>query len=345
MNNSEYVAKVSANDFPVPCILKKRHFQPGHGTIFADAKKRKLESGIQKLPPNYFSESFNTIYSNPVSYPQPNTKSPNIFNPSNQFTDRHAEHKIPQDHRQKFKAKSIPKSLYKPDFILKNSEKPLTCPQEFPLSTPSPHKFKKKSCNSENFPTSTEVFKARPMPNFSNPFKPQHFFTPTKSTPKNLYKCTFRNMSSEKPDNHNLLSSPHNNHGTPNYAYNSPMDSDLNTFNKRQEFYTNSKNFRDFEPTKPMNIELHTFKRAQEREIFEERLRENERWKEAVIRAENEEKIKRDLEQIQNIRRQTEFKARPMPNYKSKAFDMYKGDAMEECTDHTMSTQDMMDLE
>ena len=205
------------------------------------------------------------------------------------------------------------------------------------------------------------------MPDFSNPFVPQHFSTPTK--PKNLSEYETEKSSYERspskiisqnnfvftPSNHNKFNTPFE---TPKYqtkhnSFNcftpSCFNNSLSCSNGKNFSQQLSKACREFEPTIPMDIELHSTKRAQEREIFEEKLREQERWKEARIKEEEEEAARREMEEIKMIRKNAEFKARPAPNFKWEISDWGNKNPhdTEESINYTMSTQDMdmMDLE
>ena len=76
-----------------------------------------------------------------------------------------------------------------------------------------------------------------------------------------------------------------------------------------------------------MEIELHSTKRAQERELFEERIREAERRKAAEAEEEAKSLIQRELAEVRNIRKQTEFKARPLPKFIGKVIQWEQKDS------------------
>lgn len=293
MNSQSYIPKVSASKIPPPGILQKRYFEADNCTIYNNVKIRKLESGVQPLQCSFFSSSTQISQIPQISSHTPS----NVSSTSFEFQFAEPAQVPTATYRQKFKARSIPKSLYKPNFTVKSSEKPLTTPQEFPLTTPSPHKFQSALLKTENF-------KARPMPNFSNPFIPQHFSTPTKPIDFNLTHSSGKYYSMRTPPS--------------SHQFNTPSRS------------SSIRKCRDFEPTIPMDIELHSTRRAEEREVFDEYVREQERWKEAIARQQMEEKNRVELEEIKLIRKQAEFKARPMPNFKGRVIDW---------------NEDMMDIE
>ena len=353
MYSQDYIATVSATNNPAPGILQKRSFQPGRETIFNDIKKRKLAKGIEHIQYSFFSTSSYNSMINPASLHTP-SKSPSAktFNSSSNPQNFYSNSKETQfqDHRQRFKARPIPKSLYKPDFLLRSSEKPLTSPQDFPLTTQSPHTCQPTFVQNDNF-------KARPMPDFSTPFTPQHFFTPTK--PKDFnFSSVSRTISSEKsptkyiPQNYPMSTPPHHSQTgfcTPRPAmqFSTPCRSNMSSsgynFNySAKDFQQRSGNScREFEPTVPMDIELHSTRRAEEREIFEEKLREQERRKEALARIEEEGRQMAEMQEVRLIRKQAEFKAKPMPKFKGRVIEWGQGSTR----DHSMDTQDMMDIE
>ena len=336
MNFTENIAKVSAFYCPPPGNLTKRQFQPGFGTIFNDIKKRKLETGVSNIQPSFFINSSyehsNTSTEISTSQVFLQQKLSNSTNKQNEFSAEPKRQK--KDFRQKFKAKPIPNSLYKPNFFIRSSEKPLTYPQEFSLSTPSPHKYRYQ----QEVP---ERFKARPMPDFSNPFTPNFCITPRK--PEFFENSSKKTVSAEKRE-YTINTAPvykkfNSEFSTPKNMTKNSTPSKEKNLSYGQEFAKN-KNFQDFEPTVPMEIELHTSARAQEREIFEEKLRQQERLKKAVIKQEHDEKHKQESEQIRLIRKQTIFKARPMPKFQGKVLEF----TQDGTSDHTNSMQ-MMDLE
>ncbi|OMJ86021.1 hypothetical protein SteCoe_12522 [Stentor coeruleus] len=354
MNSFNQVAHVSAVEYPHQGLIHKRHFEPINHSIFSDAKKRKLDNGIQKLQPSFISDaSFNTFlnttegsshnWSTPQKTPGSSFLSSNFLSESKNRSDSEKrcleieENGCSVKQRYKFKARPIPKTQYKVSFIPKTNERMPTIPQEFPLSTPSPHRYRQQS-------EKPETFRARPMPNFSYSWLPQSSFTPGKSSnPLEL------NLESEFLDTtpgyfsihtppakrfHTPTKSRHSERNlTPSHIYTSGYN-----FSKSKDSYTHHQKYlRDFEPTIPMEIELHTAKRAQEREIFEEQLREKQRLKQALERVESEEKAKIEAKEIKMIRKQSEFKARPMPNYRHKS-PMSRGS-------QSVHSDDMMDIE
>ena len=67
-------------------------------------------------------------------------------------------------------------------------------------------------------------------------------------------------------------------------------------------------------PTKPADVFLRTSERADKREIFHEKMWQKEREMEYAKQLENEEREKREKEEIKLIRKQMEFKANPLSN-------------------------------
>ncbi|OMJ72480.1 hypothetical protein SteCoe_29074 [Stentor coeruleus] len=352
MNSFNHVAHVSAVECPPPGLIHKRHFEPINHSIFSDVKKRKLDNGIQKLQPSFISDAsfgsfLNTTegssnnWSTPQKTPGSSFLSCNFLSESKNRSDSEKkcleieEKGCSVKHRYKFKARPIPKTHYKSKFVPKTNERMPTIPQEFPLSTPSPHRHRQQS-------EKPDTFRARPMPNFSRPWLPQSCFTPSKSSnPLELdLESQFLDTT---PGYFSIYTPPAKRFHTPTVSRNlertftpSHIYTSGFNFSKTKDFY-NQKYLRDFEPTIPMEIELHTAKRALEREIFEEQLREKERLKDALEKVENEEKARIEAEEIRMIRRQSEFKARPMPNFRHKS-PMSRGS-------QSAHSEDMMDIE
>ena len=280
MNPIEHIAYVSASHCPIQEILQKRQFQSNPGTIFSNIKKRKLENSVQKLeyesPSNF---SYNSFINSSVQEMTANNDSRTILATSNKSSpyplNATTSYNEAMNTRQKFKARPIPNSLYKPNLILKGNEKSITQIKEFNLTTPSPHKFQQNCYQSEGF-------KARPMPKFSNPFTPQQFPSQFKPTSLNFSEYSTDislNISSSTPSNNNtFISTPKSLQKSANHG-----NSSLKLFSKSMSCISNdfSQNFnrtyKEFESTIPMDIELHTSMRAQDRDLFEERLREQER--------------------------------------------------------------------
>ena len=107
-------------------------------------------------------------------------------------------------------------------------------------------------------------------------------------------------------------------------------------------------------PCMPSNLTLCTDQRAEKRALFQERVKEELRRKELQRAAEATEKARREAEEVQRIRKQTEFKARPMPVYNYFSVtrsntDLTVPHAPQLCTDRTphtsvfMSTQPSVD--
>lgn len=340
MNSSRHIAHVSATVCPPPGLAHKRHFEPVSHTIFSDIKKRKLEHGTQKLQPSFLSDSSFGSFLNSTEDTMQNWSTPqkgpgSLFMSASVSSD---SKNCPVEQRHKFKARPIPKTLYKPDFIPKTNERMPTVPQEFQLSTQSPFKQRQQSAKSD-------TFRARPMPNFSRPWLPQNCFTPSKNHPPDI-NCESQffdnypgHFSISTPPSQKRVHTPtatsrnQERNLTPSRFYTNGFN-----YNKANEICQNpNKLIKDFEPTIPMDIEFHTAKRAQEREIYEERRREQERLKEAMNKIEAEEKARIEAQEMRMIRKQLEFKARPMPNFRSKT-SIYQSSQYE-------NSEDMMDIE
>ena len=192
----------------------------------------------------------------------------------------------PEGSLNKFKAKPVPKTLYRPHLLVKASTKPPTVPQEFSLSQSPVPSIHKKSCVS---PASSTPFKARPMPNFSP--SPINFATPTKRETKQITPFKARPM----PD------------------FSSPFTPTSST-----------------KLTLPEPFSCHSEKRATQRQLFQDQVREKQqKLEEERIVQETQTKLFEE-EQVKLIRKQSTFKARPLPAFIKQSKDS-----------HTCSLEDM----
>lgn len=295
MNPIQPFALVSALDCPLQHSAYKRQFQPASNTIFGDIRRRKLENGVVNIKAAVDSRFCNVS-------PFGNFHGPAgqfVFGGQGRSASRSSADGAQFEPRQKFKARPIPKSLYHPHKLqITAADRPITIPQDFNLSF-SPSEGSMKNGRSGSF-------KARPMPNFSKPWAPQ-YSTPVKSNNPDQYE-----------EDSNCFSGFNKTHTPLPYSKRSSFSTPFkNGHSRSSSGFEETKNhpIKEFEPTIPMEIELHTTKRAQDREIFQEKLRENQRIKEAEQKLANELKQRQEEEALRIIRKQTEFKARPMPTF------------------------------
>jgi len=329
MNPSQPFAHVSALDCPLHDTMHKRQFQPAPTSIFGDIRRRKLETGLVGI-----KGTFDSAYSQGFSFGSNSSASGQfVLGSQGHARNFNLTENVFSESRPKFKARPIPKSLYQPHKILNSTERPTTVPQEFPLSSSPMHKFVQ--------PTRSSSFKARPMPNFTKSWAPQ-YSTPVKSS----NPCPYPNQSNQDTSSFTPLPYTHkydfptplkSGHGRSASGFeDSSIDSKKNKRKKKGEY----------EATVPMDIELHSSRRAQEREFFQEKLRGLQRAKEAQLKSENDLRLIQEKEELKNIRKQIEFRARPMPGF-MRVIDWTKDQNIEDLsTDFTSSLNDtMMDIE
>lgn len=318
MNFSQPFVQVSALDCPLQDSMYKRQFQPAPNSIFGDIRRRKLETGAVGI-----KGSFDNTYNQGFSFgSNSNVSAQFVFGNQGRVKNQNLTENYFIEQRQKFKARPIPKSLYKPHKIFNTTDRPSTVPQEFPLSSSPMHKLLE--------PTRSSSFKARPMPNFSKSWAPQ-YSTPVKSSNPNQYS----------QDTSSFTPLPY----TQKYDFPTPLKGGHGR--SASGFEDSSIKVRkEYEPTIPMEIELHSSRRAQERDIFQEKLRSLQRAKEAQQKAENDLRLRQEKEELMNIRKQTEFRARPMPGFK-RVIEWAKDQNFEDLsTDFASSLNDtMMDIE
>lgn len=345
MNHFQPFAQVSALDNPLPELLHKRQFTPASSSIFGDSRRRKLENGVQA----YQSQTFPV---NSTFPPGHCTSQSSCSLASTCFTDSAEICPQSQDikltERQKFKARPLPRSTYQPFAIQKAKERQVTVPHEFHLTSPSP----KKILDSGKI----EKFKARPMPDFSKPWIP--FFTPTKNNnpegpSQNLSNSCIKHYSSfnreEKPNFHCKSKSKGSDFRFSTQEINSSGENSrklCRNHKTSKDFQSFNNEKSHFDPVIPMDIELHSTKRAKDRELFQERLQEINRKKEAELQAEARAQALQEEQELRQIRKQAEFKARPMPNFQ-RVLDWNKNGSYEDqSTAFASSVNDtMMDIE
>lgn len=346
MNPFQPIAQVSALDNPLPELLQKRQFTPSSCSIFGDSRRRKLENGVQSYQ--------NHTFQNPSNLPSCNSNfRPSFSFTSTCFTDStellHQGQNLKLTERQKFKARPLPKSTYKPYSMQKPIERQVTMTQEFHLTSPSPKKISDSG--------QVEKFKARPMPDFSKPWQP--FFTPNKhKTPEpssqNLSSSCIKHFPSFDREHRKSVAASH----CKSKSKASDFRFKTQEFEQNEEKYCQSnKNFKDYKETKgfkeeksridnAMDIELHSTKRAKDRELFQERLQELNRKKEADLQAEARAQAAQEELELRQIRKQAEFKARQMPNFQRVLNWDKNHDYEDQSTAFASSLNDtMMDIE
>ena len=341
MNHFQPFAQVSALDNPLPELLHKRQFTPASCSIFGDSRRRKLESGVQAYPSQAFPVSSNQPPGHSASQSSCSLAS-TCCTDSAEMGPQGQEAKLTE--RQKFKARPLPKSTYQPFFVQKPKERQVTVPQEFHLTSPSPKKVLDSGRN--------EKFRARPMPNFSKPWTP--FCTPTKhnaeGTSQNLSSSCIKHYSSfnreERPNFHCKSKSKGSDFRFSAQEANASTEPEAKGFKHHKELQSFSHEKVGFDPATPMDIELHSTKRAKDRELFQERLREINRKREADLQAEARAQALQEELELRQIRKQAEFKARPMPNFQ-RVLDWSKNPNYEDqSTAFASSLNDtMMDIE
>ncbi|XP_015124155.1 targeting protein for Xklp2 [Diachasma alloeum] len=166
-----------------------------------------------------------------------------------------------------------------------------------PASNPLPSHLKTKSTLQPQHAgkTSSNPFSLQTKAkNATNPFQWQK----SKDTPSNVHVIRIK-----KPTGHS---------GDVQDGGNSALHS---VQSKKQKPFQVSLPHRKIEI--PKGPELMTAKRARERQQFEEKMRERERQKEEIKKMEAAAQQAREQEEYARLRKQTVFKARPVPNFKN----------------------------
>lgn len=375
-------AVVSSNTCPLPNSNSKRLFMPGFGTRFNDNKKRKLSNGVQHLKKSLTHVSMledsdsmiidaeidETARRNLFNLAAYNKHHPTVPQPFNLRTDQkpcskdHFAEERCLNSRPIFKARPMPK--FDNPATITRSEKKLTVPQDFGFSTPVHNRHISMGCISSAPMASYDFtpnrstcespsFRAKEMPNFSNPFTPKKNNSMTKfetfnlrteergSEKKKLFdqQQSYRDLEDES--SRQFKAKP-----LPLFSPPSTKKSDkapttpimFNLSNERRSLEQlasisplSSQNFKakpmpDFsqpffpvnknaEITSPVDFELYSNRRAEERALFEESIREKERRERLLKDLEEREQRARELHEIQLLRKSTEFKARPLPDF------------------------------
>ncbi|CAG9325148.1 unnamed protein product [Blepharisma stoltei] len=226
--------------------------------------------------------------------------------------------------RPKFKARKIPKSNNQPMLFVRSSDRPLTIPREFNLSSPinrhslcfSPNPDKRtlqditpfsslhKSEYTHTF--DSPGFKARPAPDFSSPFTPKKMFTPTKHQEFNLrteIRGSAKKQEFEKQINEQISTEENNRQFKAR-----PWSNKVPTPVKSSEIPL----------VYPMDIELNSDKRAEQRALFDKELLEKEKIKNDIERQQAEERRLKEQQEISELRKSMIFRAQPIPKSISK---------------------------
>jgi hypothetical protein len=184
MSCQESVPKISAQNFPVSGMCKKRAFQAEEKSNFNDIKRRRLNSGVEGIKLRLTSEEIELQrlqkekeeierqkmmydkYYNKIKNARPSVTTPSLYsnsgsrNETPKLTNNRNDDDMELDDvskRPKFKARPLPKSIYAPQFTIKHSDKPLTMPIGFNLSTGN------SSSQGLSYKEESTSFKARPL--------------------------------------------------------------------------------------------------------------------------------------------------------------------------------------
>lgn len=184
MSCQESVPKISAQNFPISGMCKKRAFQAEEKSNFNDIKRRRLNSGVEGIKPRLTSEEIELQrlqkekeeierqkmmydkYYNKIKNARPSVSTPSLYsnsrsrNETPKLTNNRNDDDMELDDvskRPKFKARPLPKSIYTPQFTIKHSDKPLTMPIGFNLSTGN------FSSQNPSYKEESTPFKARPV--------------------------------------------------------------------------------------------------------------------------------------------------------------------------------------
>lgn len=332
---------------------QKRLFIPSTHTQFNDIKRRKLLTGVEPIRPcqhpGFDSETLELMK---IEKEKNELERQKILNyatyeravPKTNFTRKKQllsteELQLQEiQNRPKFKARPVPRSHKSPNMLTKNSSKHPTIPQGFNFSTSTPNRHLAEDSPIPKCQKSFETppFKARSVPDFSNPF------TPTKSTSSTKVKefklhteqrgATKHELFQEQIQNEiRSLNELRNFKAAPAPAFTPPTK--LSTFSPSSEKGSQNSSQSSFkakpmpdfskpfiptldrEPISVMDIELNTDRRAEERQLFEEKLREKDRIQQQLREAEALKQVQLEQQQMEQIRKSMEFKARPMPSY------------------------------
>ena len=184
MSCQDSVPKISAQNFPISGMCKKRAFQAEEKSNFNDIKRRRLNSGVEGIQPRLTSEELelqrlqkekeeiekqkmmHDKYYNKIKNARPSVSTPSLYSTSRsrnetpKLTNNRNDDDMELDDvskRPKFKARPLPKSIYAPQFTIKHSDKPLTMPIGFNLSTGN------FSSQGPSYKDESSPFKARPL--------------------------------------------------------------------------------------------------------------------------------------------------------------------------------------
>lgn len=260
---------------------------------------------------------------------------------------REAAELIEISQRPKFKARPVPKTQYQPSIVIKSSDKPLTVPVELNVFSHARSFSCTSRCSNEGM-DSTSSFKAREMPDFSQVNLPaKREFTPTQPEPFDL-KTEERGREKSLSLLHKMQIEAQNQLQATQFTANPlpyflppkpilsarpqtvpqpfnlrpvasstlPAFPAVNAFRARPmpDFSTPFQPLLPGTHTEPMDIELHSDIQSQHRTIFEEKLREKQRHEQQFAASKASESLRREAEEIKQLRHQMEFEARPMPS-------------------------------
>ena len=266
--------------------------------------------------------------------------------PSDSLT-REAAELMEISQRPKFKARPVPKTQYQPSIVIRASDKPLTVPVELTVFTHARSFSCASRCSTEEV-ESASTFRAREMPDFSRVNLPEkREFTPTQPQPFDL-KTEERGREKSISMQHKMQIEAQSQLQATQFTANplpiflppKPIISNRpqtvpQPFNLRPTSSASLPAFPafnafrarpmpdfsvPFQPllpgthTEPMDIELHSDVQYQHRAVFEERIRDKQRHEQQFEASKASESLRREAEEIKQLRHQMEFEARPMPS-------------------------------
>ncbi|CAG9325783.1 unnamed protein product [Blepharisma stoltei] len=213
--------------------------------------------------------------------------------------------------RPTFKARKIPKTMNQPQLFIRSSDRPLTVPRDFNLSSPvnrhslcfSPDRSLQDITphgSAQKLSFESPGFKALPLPDFSSPFTPKKMFSPTKHQEFNLrteIRGSAKKQNFEKQINEKNVA-----------------EQNMRHFRAKTWCHTTPTPIKssDIPLVYPMDIELNSDRRAEQRSLFDENLREKERRQKEIQRQQEEERRIREEQEIAELRKSMSFKAQPI---------------------------------